>query len=342
MMWWWKRRKLEGLLAASLYEELDDPDRRELDAAVSADPDLCAAVEAFTKLVAAIPQERPPLDRDLLPSVRARLSERRIISVPKPRLVAAAVACCVLLGLFAYLMSADLGGDDAGAPPSSAFASSLVSALDEAQRCEETGDYARAFALLSDAVEGYPDDPLAGEAQYQLASLYFDQGRYPQAYEAFTKLKVEYPGAVAADPERARAVADIRDLLDEARQYNYAALEAYDAACRERGTAIAALEDVIAAYPLSPRVAERAILEMGRRIAAAEFDPGTPDVRLRALELARARCTKPVAVAQLDLVIGDIYRDEMRDFAVAEDHYRKAAEVPVLARRAKEALDALP
>ena len=59
---------------------------------------------------------------------------------------------------------------------------------------------------------------------------------------------------------------------------------------------------------------------------------------VQALEMARAECTNPVAIAQLNLELGHVYRDEIRDFAGAETCYLRAAEEPLLAKRAQDAL----
>ncbi|MBN2311258.1 MAG: tetratricopeptide repeat protein [Candidatus Hydrogenedentes bacterium] len=344
-MMWWKRRRLEGAIAASLYDDLDEAERAELDKALSSDPGLRASADRLARLVDSVPHDRPELDHSLLPPIRARLADRPPRLSFQPRSLPArhmAVAACavaaVLLGYGLITMLEPGAGPSRGAPQ---VASHVQPMLDSATAARQAGDYTRAFETLTAALESYPDDVRAGEAQYQLADLAFERGRYPEAFDAYTALKVNYGAELAEEPARERLVSDRRDLLDEASKVNYASLQELDAALRNRGGEFAALEQVIARYPALPYVAELASRHMALLIAESEAEPGDPNAYARAMEAARDRCTDPVAIAQLNLEIGHIYRDRIHDAGLAGVYYRKAAEVPVLARRAGDALGML-
>lgn len=337
---WWNRKKLTGLLAQALYEELDGDDQRALERGLSADPELRAEADGLSQLVDAIPREQPELDRDLLPAVRARLADES----PQPRhgglrLAVASVACVAALGLFGYGMWNMLTLDTDPGADGPVLASSVEPLLVKAETAVERHDYTRAFEILGMAVAEYPRDPLAGDAQYRLASLAFQQGRYPEAFEAYTKLRSEYHDVLEADPARLREVAEARNLLDEASRVNYASLHALDAARSGRGRDLAQFEQILVSYPAT-KVAELAVYDMAERIGDG-LDPTDQIAWVAAMKTAMGQCTSPVAVAGIDFEIGNVYHYRLRDFELAGDHYRKAAESPALAQRAHDALATL-
>ena len=333
---WWKKRRVEGLLAQAAFGDLSAGEERVLERAIAKDPALQGDRDELARLVQGIPRERPLLDRDLLPAVRARLSEPERVSRPAFGRFAWAGATCVLVGVLAGTVWM-AQRQPTTTTPIVAEASPVQVLLDQADGAVQSNDVASAFRLLRGVLADHPADPLAGEAQYRLANLSFDQGRYSDAFEAYTRLKLDYAASLDADPERLRAVADRCDVLDEARRWDYAPLYALAAARRQRGTAVDRFEQVLVGYPESYCVARLAVEEMARRVATESGEQGL----LQALEAARDQCTQPVAVAHLNLEIGNFYRDRLNNTVQAEDHYRKAAEVPILAKRAADALGSL-
>jgi hypothetical protein len=73
----------------------------------------------------------------------------------------------------------------------------------------------------------------------------------------------------------------------------------------------------------------------------AGLDINSPAGTLAAYKGAHDRCTSPVAVALLELKIGDAYADALHEPAAAREHYQRAAENPVLASLATKALNRL-
>ncbi|MCP4645287.1 MAG: hypothetical protein GY851_32895 [bacterium] len=340
-MWWLKRRRIEGLIAASAYETLDPGEQAELDAALAEDADLRATADGILCLTKRIPADRPELDIDLLPRVRARLADRPAWGVANGRHLAfAGAACMFLIGAVAYTVWTNSQGAEAPVPGVTLAASPVEPMLEDVRAAVSRSDYAAAFELLNRAVADHPRDRLAGEAQYTLAQLADERCMYPEAHAAYTRLRADYRDVLANDPERERTVADRYDVLDEARKVQFASLQALDAARQTRGSDLSGLEEVIIAYP-STRVAELAALDMAYRVAENPVDGTDPAGLLAALKTARGRCTAAVAVARLDLEIGHVYSRGMRDATRAEEHYMKAAEVPVLAQLAHDAMDRL-
>lgn len=59
-------------------------------------------------------------------------------------------------------------------------------------------DYASAAAGFSDFLARFPQDPLAGNAQYWLGEAHFAQGQYRNAADSFLKAYSQYPGSAKA------------------------------------------------------------------------------------------------------------------------------------------------
>jgi hypothetical protein len=166
-----------------------------------------------------------------------------------------------------------------------------------------------------------------------VASLEFNQlRRYPYAYEAYNKLIQQYPRTYQDSPESIENF----EVLAEVRKDNFDPLYALDAARGSGGDTFAQLERVLAHYP-GGYVAARAVEEMAQ-LAAEEIGPDASYVA--ALDSVKSRCSDPVAVAQLQLALGDTYYREMQNPARAQELYQTVAqsESPILAQLAQDAL----
>lgn len=338
---WWKRRRLEGLIAQSLHEDLSETDRAYLDRELASHPELAGLADQLRLFVAEIPREAIEPPCDVFPGVLARLAEtpRRSAFVP----TAAAVAVCSLVAIVAGTLFLRDGQSAPGSGTAPIIArSDLTGVLEQAEDLTTRAEYTAAYQLLAAGIVSHPTDPLAGEVQLRIAELAFDRGWYPQAYEAVTKLRTEYPSTLDTEPGRRSHVTALHELLDEARAVDYVSLNEWQAARHERGDTLKALERVIARYPDAPFLVQVAAKDMATRIAESQgmTIAGWPD-HIRALETARTMCADPVAIAQLDIELGHLYRDGVHDSSLASECYRRAAEVPVLAQRANEALSTL-
>jgi len=186
-------------------------------------------------------------------------------------------------------------------------------------------------AVLEKALQTYPSDPLAGEAQLRLAALEFSHGqRYAQAYEAYERARQRYPEVWGRHPEHVIQF----NLLDETRGANFEPLRQLDAAAGG-GQAFERLEQVIARYPGS-LVAMRAVDTLCRD--AAQNTPGISAIA--AIEQVRECFSDPVAVAQVTMALGDLSWHEMRDAARARAAYGAVKEKGpmALAQLAEESL----
>ncbi|MCC6489581.1 MAG: hypothetical protein IT364_18935 [Candidatus Hydrogenedentes bacterium] len=342
---WWKRKRVEGLLAASLYEGLSAEERQELDKALANSGALRLDAESLEKMTRAIPREAPHLGTDLTASLHARIREANApaarLYVARRTLAFAAAILILATGAVVYI-SLPLGEPD----PADALAGRPVpptlldQALAKADSLLAAHQEAEAYRLLEAGFEGQPRDPRAGEVLWNIANLAFDLGKYTEALHAHNRLREEpYYGYLQASPERLRRANFARDLLVEAQTSNFRPLYDLTSAKNDRLHALPRLEQVIIDNQ-EKLVADLAAEEMGRALIA-ESNTGGAVAYLDAMKTARERCTNPYALALLDYKIGEIYRSEMRDVNAAELHYRKALENPQMARRAQDALGAL-
>lgn len=345
---WFTRRRFERLVAAALYDEVSEDERRALERAEANDNRLLKLHDELRAVRGQIPNVaiEPPVD--LLPLIQARLGEpQRATSARAMRRVAFRAAVGVaglVIAIAGVWMVAGPSRTPHPVPGPSAGAgtSPIEVAMAESERLLAKQDSAAAYDVLAEAISRQPRHALAGEAQYHLATIAFDMKRYPEALEAHAKLIGEYGDWLAESNERDREVKDRRELLAEAKSSNFASLHEFNAAMSDRVDRFARLEAVVDRYQNQFIVANLAATEMAKWVAdenGADFDTGRG--RLAALKSARERCTAPVAVALLELKIGNAYRDDIGDLSSAEVHYREAEKNPALAARAKDALSEL-
>ncbi len=346
MMFPWNRRRIEGLLAASLYEPLSERDRRALDRAMQSDAALRKEYGSLRRLVNAVPPAPVESIPNLLPLLRARLNApaRRNAGY---RWAYAGAAAAVVVGLSLGTWYA--GRESITPGPIAALDSdapnTLVSqALAEAEGLLAKQDMPAAYDVLRKALSRQPGDRRAGEAQWLVADCAFKLKDYSEAYEACNRLFAEYRASLDDNPDRRTLAINLRDLLAEARKVDYESLQAFDVAKRDRANTFGALENVAATYAKYQGTEQYALgdlvaKEMAATVAAETgIDINTPAGTLAAYQGAHDRCTSPVAVALLDLKIGDAYLDPLNDPAAAKEHYQRAAENPVLASLATKAL----
>lgn len=344
MLTFWRRRTAQGLVAKALYEELTPDEQAFLDRYLAADPGLRAEAEAMAGFVATIPADRPAPPADLLPLLKRRMATdpaaepRR--ATPRYALLAAATVAALVLFVLWRPMPPNPSTEDMAAVKPTAI-SPLTRPLRQAEDLAAAGDYTGAYRTLNDAIQAYPDDEFAGDAQMRLADLVYSRLRwYDRAHEAYETLFRRYNDAVQASPERAQVV-DRLNLLAEARQANFESLLMLDAARTARVNPVREFERVIVGYP-GKLVASQAAVEMAYRVLEDNEDFGRgDDALLQALRHAQAQCADPMAVAQLNYEIGRVYATRLRDVGHARESFLKAAEHPALEYVARAALDGL-
>ena len=340
MILWTKRQKARALLAASLYEPLNDGDRRELDAALVRDARLRGDAVGLEQVRRNVHLESPEFTGDLAPLIRARLMEAtpsrhgrlsaRWMSATALSLLAASVALFFVVGVPVGPGQRNVAIQAKGA----SVTTPMDQAVSRANMLLASHKPAEAQVVLAEALNAAPGDAAGGAAQELLADLEFNVfHRYPEAYAAYDRLRTQYPQTFMASQDCIRRF----NLLDEARRAEYAPMYALDAIRRQPANAFEQCERLMAQYPDS-MVAMAAMNEMRNLVAGAEASDGPS--RVLALERVRNRCSDPAAVAQVTLALGNACRDDLCDAHRAEDFYTQAAASGhyAVATRAQEAL----
>ena len=318
-------RNMEEIIAASLYESLAPADQSTLDAHLA----VCAACRAeYTSLqamVGAMPAEPVVFQGDLLPAIREELRRGEAPGWSngwKRYLAGSFVAIAAGLSVFVVLRQNESPEVVAEVP------SKLEATLAEARSLVAADNPTGALAVLQTALATPMDTASTGALQLEVANLEYEAfRRYDAALDVYRAVR---EGNAESWKQSPGPIKERYDLLLEAREANFEPLYQIDAAVKQGESGMPALEQVMARHP-GRFLAEAAMETM---VAMSEVQG------LGALEDVRSRLTNPVAVAQLDVRLGEGYCADNVDpekgkallHAVAESPY----EVP--ARMAKDVL----
>ena len=318
--------EMEGLIAASLYETLEAADNDTLQTHLAECVSCRTELASLRALVGAMSAEPAIFQGDLLPALREELRRsdfkgwhrgwRRYVL----GFSAAAMLACVLTLT---------QGRHVDAPTDNPVARASVDpTVADARALVASDNAAGALALLKDALATEVDAARAGMLQLEVAELEFSAlRRYDAAYDAYSVVRDRYAGAWTESPG---IVKERFDLLTEAREANFEPLYQIDAAVKQGDGGIPTLEQLMARYP-------------GRGLAQAAMETmvAMSNVEgLGALEDVRSRLSNPVAVAQLDVRLGEGYCAGDVDPAKGKALLHAVAESPyeVPAQMAKDVL----
>ncbi len=337
-----RKNKIRGILAQSVYEDLGAEDRRTLEAALKRDSGLKGEAEAFRAMTKWIPAEKVMLERDLMPLLRVRLNRAPVMAHRMPMryaygAIGAACAATLILYFAGFRLTrpADAPATDTQIAQNSA-ASALESDIAEAKALVADIRAGDAYKLLSASLESEVSAPHAGEAQLLLADIAFAELRmYPAAFDHYSTLRAKYSDTFASHPEAFERL----DLLDESRPENYASLHALDAARLQSD--FASLEGVVGKFP-GTYVASLAAEDMAG--LSSDGAPEGEDRMVYAMETALKRCVDLVAASQLKIELGHLYRELQNNPEKARAMFEDVATTgePVLAKAAQDELEKLP
>ncbi len=312
-------------MAAALYETLPALDQQQLDAHLERCHACRKEWSSLQTVVAEIPREPIEFEGDLLPVLRQRLAEGA--GRPARRLAwrslsaVAAVALVLTIGLTVYPVPWGAVQSENMAELSPVQLSPVAKALVQAEILHTRLDFAGALQVYTDALRSHPKNALSGELQLRLAALEFEQfNRYPEAFDAYERLRTRYPDDFTASPLSIERF----DLLAEANTVDFESLYALDAARNSSTDSFARLEEVLVRYP-DKLVGELAVASLCDFVRNTEEDTESP-LRTAALERVKERCNNPVAVAALNVTLGDAVWEEEQDAAKARAYYAEAAE----------------
>lgn len=333
----WKRKRMQGQVAASLYNDLTDAEQAELDAHLAKDSGLRQQAADLRRMLEHLPADAVRLDVDLAARVRARLDEPGHAAPPsawwlRPLVPAMAAAFLAVTGLWWFTTDSSAPVGPAG-PVEVAVTAPAHPAIGDARERAAAGDAQGAHRVLTAALEAGDLTPEAGAALYaELADVYYtrfrDYGRAHAAYESLRKTYPEEYRNVLGDSELHLRVA----VLDEAAVHQYEPLTLLAAA--ERTGDFERYERVIARYPGS-YAAVAASRGMARAMLAED---GTPTAADR-LQAAIDRTSDPIVRDSLRLELAHVRRGA-QDYDGARTLYEQASgsSNTLLAQMAAESL----
>lgn len=337
-------RRYRAMMAAALYESLDTKEDAALQSHLEACPVCRKENAALRQVLTLLPEDDAVIPWDLTTALRARLAEEELRPAPFAWLPvwgapAFAGACALALAFSLLFLGPEgglLNGSAPAAPPLAMPATPApgMEALEEAQRHIAANQHDAAASVLRAAVQTAPGHTAAGEAQRALAALTFEHFRlYEIAFHEYMKLRNQFGAVYREDPESI----DRFELLAEEWENQFQALATIDAA-RDRVYAdpFRQLEHVMAAHP-GKHVAGIALREMQALVRNEDVTHGD---EMHVLEAVRQRCVDPVAVAQVNLYLGDLYCDAQVNKARARALYQEVIDStsPMLAERAGHAM----
>lgn len=179
---------------------------------------------------------------------------------------------------------------------------------------------------------------LAGKALLLLAELeYTSSEHYDEAYRLYSQLRNNYPNIFSSSPEAVYRY----NLLDEIKKENFKPLYALNSALASNDNPIKQLEKIISNYP-GTMVANLAVSSMIDCISNSSNGHNTEQT-IKALEDLKGHLTEPIAIAQVNYVLGNLYWNQMRDFEKARTSFQSVihSESKQLSPLANEALTQL-
>jgi len=203
-----------------------------------------------------------------------------------------------------------------------------LAAFDLAETCLAMGEYDKAVDAYWSLVERFPTGSRTPEAMLKLGDLYFERFRdFGTARELYYQLASGYGGAIDEMGVRARVETRLA-MLDQSGRYGFKPVELFvEAASRDDQRAFALYEKIIHMYP-NTVVAKLALDELcvlanrPELAPLASIDALSDEQRIEALRAVIARCRRKDVAAFAHMAIGDIFRDQIKDFRLARREYQ--------------------
>ncbi len=291
-------RDMEGLIAASLYEPLEPAEEQRLQAHLASCTTCAEEHGQLLSLVAAIPNEPAVFTGDLRPILRENLARERRHTAWSFWLGRFLVTTAFLMcsgGFYLYLTDGTID------KPTDVVASHFDQTLSDVQALVQSGDTVAARNRLEASLAEVTDSAEKGKLQLEMADLeYGGFARYEMSYNIYKEVRADYPDVWAAS---SGATKERFDLLTEARDAQFQPLYDMDAAVAQGEQGIGTLEKIMAKYP-GRTLASEALTTMASLVEGEG---------LGRLENLKAHCTNPIAVAQLDIRLGEGYWKEQHD-----------------------------
>jgi len=201
-------------------------------------------------------------------------------------------------------------------------------AFDLAETCLAMGEYDKAVDAYWSLLERFPTGSRTPAAMLKLSDLYFDRFRdFGTARELYYQLASGYGGAIDEMGARPRVETRLA-MLEQSARYGFKPVEIFvEAAGITDQRAFGLYEKIIHMYPntVVAKLAldELCVLASGPDLAPlASIDALSDEQRIDALRTVIARCRRKDVAAFAHMAIGDIFRDQIKDFRLARREYQ--------------------
>jgi len=308
-------QKAQALIAAALYETLDASDTAALDGHMSVCPACAAEMRRLQALVNTVPCEPITFAGDLGPAIRARIAEEgrgaRFRWTTPLGLLAAASLLLVLGGYYLNTSPVAPGESHLAIAPNA-----VDEIIAETQALMVQGEFVAARGVLEAGIERVGNGPEAGELTLHMADLeYSFFNRYENSFNLYESVRMAHSDVWT---QSSGAVKERFDLLTEAREASFQTLYQIDAAQNQGEQGIPALEAIMARYP-GRALAGNALTVMASLVDGEGLD---------AFEELKGRVTNPVALAQIDIRLGEGYWLERQNPARGREILETVAQGP--------------
>lgn len=320
------RNAAGALMAKAAYEPLEREEKSRLDCLCRKYPELATEQEKFITFSEKFHPKNDELPIDLSGRIAVALKES---SEPRQRYatIALTAVAVLVLAVSVSLVSSFSGKWNISVPPSADIQMAsvpspfdeLAASMQQAKVLEDKGDYLGAVRLLEQAIANAPESPVKADPLQQLADLeYTCLQRYENAYWAYENLSSNYSDVFKSNKD----IQNRYNLLAELRNENYWPLYKLDSARSRNADALKVYEDVVSLYP-ETAFATVAVDEMCKFVKSGIEQKQM--TRVDELNMLRDRCSNPVVVAKVDLMLGHHYHDIIKDREQAKAYYIRVA-----------------
>ncbi len=169
---------------------------------------------------------------------------------------------------------------------------------------------------LREIIKNHRGESIAGQALLLLADLeYTSSERYDEAHRLYSELRQNYPRIFSSSSEAVYRY----NLLEETKRENFKPLYALNSALRNNDNPVKQLEKIIANYP-GTMVANLAVNSLIECVSDSSTANNT-EVTIKTLENVKEYLTEPVAIAQVNYILGNLYWNQMRDIEKARNAF---------------------
>lgn len=341
-MFHFRCRKAQKIIAASLYEPISEPESRFLGRHLATCSACREDAETLQRFVARLPQTEVVFSGDLLPLLRAQIQQGArevrtpLLGRPVYTVLATTAFAIVIAGIILRVSTVQrLEKTPVPATAQNEMSDQASPIVAAAAQLVAEHNYAQAEKLLEQELAKAQGET-RGQILQNLADLQFEHLHdFSKAEQAYRELRENHPDLWRAKLTNVERL----NLLAETRDQQYKPLRDFYVALSRTEDRFSAMEKLLARYP-NTLLANLILDHMREEVGALD---GRGALEIAAMEKIREKCTDAVALAQVNLHLGELYWRELKNPECARIFYHEASKAPnvQLAGAAREALLAI-